>query len=89
MKDQTKTAEEIKTKAEILLKYTPYLGSADITYKNILKAMEEYASQRKPTRTFIDDEIEALAKEDCLSLSSIPAWIRGFKKCLFKCYGKT
>ena len=37
----------MKTRTEILLKYTPYLGSADITYKNILKAMSEVEQQTR------------------------------------------
>ena len=67
---------------------------ARLTGKELFQLMEEYANivrlESQPSiREITDEEIEALAKEDCLSLSSIPAWIRGFKKCLFKCYGKT
>ena len=37
----------MKTKEEILLKYTPYIGTEGVTYENILKAMQEVEQQTR------------------------------------------
>ena len=66
----------MKTRAEILLKYTPYLGSADITYKNILKAMEEYASQRSLTDEEIENGVTLLATLH--AKQSVGDWATGY-----------
>ena len=46
-------------------------------FKAIVIFAKDYASQFE----FTDDEIEVLAKEECISISSQQSWAKGFKAC--------
>ena len=65
----------MKTRTEILLKYTPYLGSADITYKNILKAMSEVEQQ---TREEMFEFAEWISRHSYEYHFTHNKWCRGF-----------